>query len=238
MALVPNENSPAQDSYHALLIEIKERIRSAQYAALRAVNLELLSLYWDIGRLIDQRQQGETWGRAVVENLAKDLRAEFPGIGGFSAANLWRIKQFYEAYAKDEKLAPLVREISWTKNLVILERCKESAERQFYLERTKQFGWTKNVLIHQIENKTYEKTLLNQTNFDTCGSRAHSKSGETCCQRRIHIRLPGTCRRAQRTPIGTSDPRQGGAIPPGDGRDVFFRRKPVPLGYRRQGIFH
>jgi hypothetical protein len=66
MAVVANENRPAEDSYHALLIEIKERIRSAQYAALRAVNLELLSLYWDIGRLIDQRQQGETWGRAVV----------------------------------------------------------------------------------------------------------------------------------------------------------------------------
>ena len=139
MALVPTEKSPAQDSYHALLIEIKERIRSAQYAALRAVNLELLSLYWDIGRLIDQRQQGETWGRAVVENLAKDLRAEFPGVSGFSAANLWRIKQFHEAHATDEKLAPLVREISWTRNLVILERCKDSAVRQFYLERTKQF---------------------------------------------------------------------------------------------------
>lgn len=166
MKIVPNEISPAQDSYVALLGEIKERIRSAQYAALRAVNLELLSLYWDIGRLIGQRQQGETWGRAVVENLAKDLRAEFPGVGGFSAANLWRIRQFYEAYANDEKLAPMVREISWTKNLVILERCKDSAERQFYLERTKQFGWTKNVLIHQIENKTYDKTLLNQTNFD------------------------------------------------------------------------
>jgi len=62
MVLVPNENNPAQDSYYALLIEIKERIRSAQYAALRAVNLGLLWLYWDIGRLIDQRQQGETWG--------------------------------------------------------------------------------------------------------------------------------------------------------------------------------
>src|SRR5580700_9883708 len=166
MALVPTENVPAQDFYRALLGEIKERIRSAQYVALRAVNLELLSLYWDIGRLINQRQQGETWGRSVVENLARDLRAEFPGIGGFSAANLWRIKQFYEAYARDEKLAPLVREISWTKNLVIIERCKQSTERQFYLERTKQFGWTKNVLIHQIENRTYEKTLLSQTNFD------------------------------------------------------------------------
>jgi predicted nuclease of restriction endonuclease-like (RecB) superfamily len=161
-----NENSPARDSYPALLIEIKERIRSAQYAALRTVNVELLSLYWDIGRLIGKRQEGETWGRSVVENLAKDLKAEFPRVGGFSAPNLWRIKQFYEAYAKDEKLAPLVREVSWSKNLVILERCKDPAERQFYLERTKQFGWTKNVLIHQIENKTYEKTQINQTNFD------------------------------------------------------------------------
>jgi hypothetical protein len=126
---VPNENSPAQDSYHAFLIEIKERIHAANTRRC-AVNLELPSPHWDIGRLIDQRQQGETWGRAVVESLANDLRAEFPGVGGFSAANLWRIKQLYEAYAKDEKLAPLVREISWTKNLVILERCKAALVRR------------------------------------------------------------------------------------------------------------
>lgn len=78
---MPNENSLAQDSYRALPGEIKERVRSAQYAALRAVNLKLLSLYWDIGRLIGERQQGQTWGRAVVQNLGKDLRAEFPGVG-------------------------------------------------------------------------------------------------------------------------------------------------------------
>jgi predicted nuclease of restriction endonuclease-like (RecB) superfamily len=152
MPLVKGESGPAPETYRAVLGEIKERIRSAQYAALRAVNLQLLSLYWDIGRLIANRKEGETWGRSVVENLAKDLRTEFPGVGGFSAANLWRIKQFYETYAHDEKLAPLVREISWTKNLIILERCKESAEREFYLRQTKRFGWTKNVLIHQIEN--------------------------------------------------------------------------------------
>jgi hypothetical protein len=113
MTLVSNEDSPPVDSYRALPGEIKERIRSAQYAALRAVNLELLTLYWDIGRLICQRQQGETWGPGVVENLAKDLQTEFPGVGGFSAASLWRVKQFYEAYAGEnshhwcEKLAGL-----------------------------------------------------------------------------------------------------------------------------------
>lgn len=154
------------DSYGSLLGEIKERIRSAQLAALRSVNRELIELYWDIGRLIVQRQHGETWGRAIVENLSTDLRAEFPGISGFSSPNLYRMRQFYEAYQGDEILSPLVREISWTKNLVIMDRCKEAAEREFYIRRTSQFGWSKNVLVHQIENRTYQKTLLSQTNFD------------------------------------------------------------------------
>lgn len=147
-------------------MEVKQRIRSAQYAALRAVNKELITLYWDIGQLIVTRQQGETWGKSVVGTLSQDLKTEFPGISGFSAANLWRMKLFYETYVNNEKLAPLVREIGWTHNLVIMEKCKEDLEREFYLRMTRKFGWTKNVLIHQIENQTYEKTLLNQTNFE------------------------------------------------------------------------
>lgn len=153
-------------NYSELFVEIKQRIRSAQYEALKAVNKELIALYWDIGRMIVTRQQGETWGKSVVENLSKDLRAEFPGISGFSAANLWRMKLFYETYVNKEKLAPLVREIGWTHNLVIMEKCRDDLEREFYLRMTRKFGWTKNVLIHQIENQTYEKTLLNQTNFE------------------------------------------------------------------------
>jgi len=152
--------------YTALLVEVKQRIRSAQYEALRAVNEQLIGLYWDIGRLIVERQQGDSWGRSVVEQLARDLQAEFPGLGGFSAANLWRMRRFYETYTSNEKLAPLVREIGWSHNLVILEKCKDILEREFYLRMTRRMGWTKNVLIHQIENQTYQKTLLNQTNFD------------------------------------------------------------------------
>ena len=97
--------------YKSLLGKIKDRIRAAQYQALKAVNKELISLYWDIGHMILNRQKGETWGRSVVEQLAKDVQAEFPGIKGFSASNLWRMKLFYETYVKNEKLAPLVREI-------------------------------------------------------------------------------------------------------------------------------
>jgi predicted nuclease of restriction endonuclease-like (RecB) superfamily len=152
--------------YIALLSEVKERVRNAQYAALRSVNRELIALYWDIGRMIVGRQVEGSWGKAVVERLAADLQAEFPGVSGFSASNLWRMKGFYEVYASSEKLAPLVREIAWSHNLVILERCTDPLEREFYLRMTKKFGWTKNVLIHQIENQSYEKTLLGQTNFD------------------------------------------------------------------------
>ncbi len=143
--------------YTALLGEIKDHIRSAQYEALRAVNKQLISLYWDIGRLIVERQRVAGWGHSVVEQLAADVRTEFPGIQGFSAANVWRMKSFYETYAGNEKLAPMVRECSWTHNLVIVEKCKDDLEREFYLRMTKAYGWTKNVLIHQIENQTYQK---------------------------------------------------------------------------------
>lgn len=152
--------------YDNLLGEIKERIRSAQYEALRAVNKKLILLYWDIGRMILEKQKGDTWGKSVVELLAKDLQAEFPGIQGFSAQNLWRMKLFYFSYANNTKLSPMVREIGWTHNTIILDKCKEDLEREFYIRMTRKFGWTKNVLIHQIENQTYEKTLLNKTNFE------------------------------------------------------------------------
>ena len=153
------------EGYGNLLLDVTQRIRSAQYEALKAVNRELIALYWDIGHLIVTRQQGQTWGKSVVQTLASDLQTEFPGIKGFSAANLWRMKLFYESYAVNEKLAPLVREVSWSHNLAILEKCKDELEREFYLRMTRKYGWTKNVLIHKIDNQTYEKTLLNQTNF-------------------------------------------------------------------------
>ncbi len=151
--------------YAALVGEIKSRIRTAQYQALRTVNRELIDLYWNIGKLIVERQQGETWGRSVVEKLAADVRQDFPGLGGFSSANMWRMKLFYENYSCSQKLAPMVREIGWTHNTIIFEKCKNDLEREFYIRRTKAQGWTKNVLIHQIESQAYQKTLLSQTNF-------------------------------------------------------------------------
>jgi len=152
--------------YAGFLSEIKSRIRRGQYQALRAANKELVSLYWDIGESIHRKQDVLGWGKSVVENLAHDLQAEFPGQHGFSSRNLWNMLNFYTEYSGQPKLQPLVAEISWAKNLVIMARCKDPLEREFYLRATARFGWTKAVLQHQIDNRSYEKYLVNQTNFD------------------------------------------------------------------------
>jgi len=152
--------------YGTLLADIKQRVRAAQYAVLRTVNRGMISLYWDIGRMIIERQKGNTWGNAVVERLSVDLRLEFPGVRGFSASNLWRMRHFYERYRENEKLAQLVREIAWGQNTVIFEARMDDMEREFYLRMTRKFGWSRAVLILNIEAQTYRKYLANQTNFD------------------------------------------------------------------------
>ena len=154
------------ENYPSFLGEIKERIHAAQYAALKAVNRELVGLYWDIGRMIVERQVGATWGKAVVEQLSKDLRIEFPSLKGLSSRNLFYMREFYLIYRDDQKLQPLVAQIGWTHNVIVFQRCKDPLEREFYLRMTRKMGWSKNVLIHQIENKSYEKSLTGQNNFE------------------------------------------------------------------------
>jgi len=160
------KNNVQMNEYTNLLQDVKQRIRSAQYEALRAVNKELISLYWDIGKMIVERQKKYGWGKSIVENLSKDLQLEFHGMQGFSERNIWYMRNIFVEYENKTNLQPLVAEIGWTHNIVIMERCKDDLEREFYIKMTHKFGWTKNVLIHQIENQSYEKTLLGQTNFD------------------------------------------------------------------------
>lgn len=137
--------------YKTFFKEIKERIYRAQYDAFKAVNKELINLYWDIGKSIVAKQDKLGWGKAIVETLAKDLQKEFAGMQGFSVQNLWNMRQFYSSYKDNPKLQPLVGEISWTKNVIIMQRCKDDVQREFYIKITKKFGWTKNVLINQLE---------------------------------------------------------------------------------------
>lgn len=151
--------------YPLILNEIKTKIRQAQYEAMKAVNTQLVRLYWEIGKSITEKQVAG-WGKSVVENLAHDLQAEFPGMRGISTTNLWLMAQFYTEYNGVEFLQSLIGEISWTHHTIILSKCKDNRERQFYIGATKKYGWTTRVLTQQIENQSFEKFLLNQTNFD------------------------------------------------------------------------
>ncbi len=146
--------------------EIKDKILSSQYQALKKVNEELINLYWNIGKDIVVKQKLYGWGKSVVKNLSLELQKEFVGMRGFSERNLWNMRNFYIEYEDNQKLQSMTAEIGWTHNVTIFQKCKDNLERQFYILAAKKFGWTYRVLKHQIENKSYEKYLLNQTNFD------------------------------------------------------------------------
>ena len=164
--MTEKNNSILSPEYLNFKNEITARIRSAQYEALKAVNKEMIALYWEVGKRITEQQMTLGWGKSVVENLSRDIQKEFPGIQGFGVRNMWDMARFYTEYQSNEILQPLVAEISWSKHIVILTKCKETRQRQFYILATKKYGWTKDVLINKIEAKTYENYLLGQSNFD------------------------------------------------------------------------
>lgn len=152
--------------YEHLVNDLKELIQKKQYHVLQMINAETINLYWEIGEEIYRRQEENGWGKSIVQVLSKELQKEFPGAKGYSAANLWRMRNFYLTYRNSEKLISMVREISWSNNIIIMEKCKDDLQREFYIQMAKRYGWTKRVLINFVEAQTYEKYLLNQTNFD------------------------------------------------------------------------
>jgi predicted nuclease of restriction endonuclease-like (RecB) superfamily len=152
--------------YVEVLDNLRDLIKTAQLKAISAVNQSLISTYRGIGQTIYEQQKTAEWGDSIVEQLAKDLQNSFPGMRGFSARNLWNMRDFYLSYEGNAKLQAMTAEISWTHNVVILEKCKDLLEREFYIRMSKRHAWTYRVLMNQISNKTYEKTMLTQTNFD------------------------------------------------------------------------
>ncbi|MCK4329122.1 DUF1016 family protein [candidate division WOR-3 bacterium] len=149
-----------KSDYLQFLKEIKEKIISARVSAYRKLNRELIRLYWEIGKNIVERQEKFGWGRSVVERLSKDLIAEFKGREGFSPNNLWRMRNFYLTYKDNLKLAQLVQEIPWGQNIVIMQRVKIPEVKEYYIKATIQFGWSRNVLVHQIEAEAYKQTKI------------------------------------------------------------------------------
>src|SRR5690606_26242514 len=159
MSTIIADGDPA---YGLLLQSIKDRIHSARHTAARSLNRALISLYWELGQLIVERQEALGWGESVVERLSQDLRAAFPDMTGFSPQNLWLMRQLFMEYRSTPNLQQLVGEIPWGQNLLIMQRVKSDAARHYYLTETARLGWTRNVLLNQIKAGAYELSLQNK----------------------------------------------------------------------------
>ncbi len=160
--------------YDEFLHDLKERIRNSQVRAALAVNRELVLLYWQIGCEILKRQQEQGWGSKVIEKLAKDLKREFPDISGFSRSNLLYMRAFAEAYTDEQIVQQLVGQIPWGHNVRILEVIKDPQERLWYVQQTIENGWSRHVLVHQMESSLYHRMGEAITNFDRVLPQAQS----------------------------------------------------------------
>lgn len=137
-------------AFQIFVEEIKQKIKTAQYHALQAVNKEQITLYWEIGKLIVERQMQYGWGKSIVESLAKELQWTFPNASGFSVQNLWYMRQLFVEYSPSKLLQPMVGEINWSKQLIIMSKCKDKHQRFFYIEMTHRHAWSLPKKISQF----------------------------------------------------------------------------------------
>jgi len=151
--------------YNAWLGELKTRILEARLRASLSVNVELIGLYWRIGRDILERQERDGWGARVVGRLAADLRAEFPGMRGFSRANLLYMRAFAEAWPDPKIVQRVVGRLPWGQNIELLTKLKEPAVRLWYAEATLEHGWSRPVLVHHIDTRLKDRQGQAVTNF-------------------------------------------------------------------------
>jgi hypothetical protein len=131
--------------YQPFLKEILGKIKQARYEMLKTVSRQTVMLYWEIGKSVSEKVLSEKWGKSVVEQLSKDLQSEFSGIRGFSARNIWRMKSFYEVYRDNEKLTPLVAEIGWVQNCLIIENCKNDIQKEYSFIKLSKWGGQKPI---------------------------------------------------------------------------------------------
>ena len=151
--------------YPELLESLKERVRTAQVRAALAVSRELVLLYWSIGRDILARQEREGWGTHVIERLGRDLQTAFPGVGGFSPRSLKYMRTFAEAWPEEEKVQQVAALLPWGHHMVLLDRLKDDALREWYVRAAVEYGWSRNVMVLQIKSELHKREGKALTNF-------------------------------------------------------------------------
>ncbi|MEZ4684919.1 MAG: DUF1016 N-terminal domain-containing protein [Bacteroidia bacterium] len=152
-------------SYQNFLGEIKETIRSAQLGAMISLNQMLIGLNWKIGKLLLQRQKQNGWGSKVLDQLAKDLKIGFPDMKGFSRRNLLYMRKFAEEYPDLSLSNDPFAQISWGHNVRLIDKCSNMDERLWYASKALEHGWSRNVMVMQIESGLYERSGKAITNF-------------------------------------------------------------------------
>lgn len=140
--------------------ELIRLIEEAKQNALKKVNSELIQLYWKVGAFLSEESEKATYGDSYIESLSFEIQNAFPGIKGFNKRGLYRMKQFYEIYNNNEKMSPLVTQISWTNHLIIMSGCKSDEEREFYIKLCIRENYSKRQLERQIESGYYERYML------------------------------------------------------------------------------
>ena len=141
--------------------EIVQLIANAKQRAIQAVNTSLIDLYWQVGEIISHKIASAEWGDGVVTQLAEHIAQIQPGLRGFTRRNLFRMRQFYETYKGDAIVSPLLTQLPWTHNLIILGQSKRPEEREFYLRMAVKEKWSSRELERQFETALFERTVLN-----------------------------------------------------------------------------
>jgi predicted nuclease of restriction endonuclease-like (RecB) superfamily len=154
--------------------EIAQLIAAARQRAVQAVNTTLIDLYWQVGQTISRKIEQAQWGDGVVAQLAGHLARTQPGLRGFTRPNLFRMRQFYEAYRGDEKVSPLARQLPWTHNLIILNQSKRPEEREFYLRLAIREKWSKRELERQFKTALFERSVINPVKATPLVAQTHA----------------------------------------------------------------
>jgi len=160
------KHTTVDKDYAEFLVDIKTRIRSAQTRAALSVNSELVLLYWHIGNDILKRQDEQGWGAKVIARLSHDLSHEFPQMKGFSSRNLKYMRGFAVAYPDEVFVQQVAAQIPWFHNFVIMDKLKDLVKREWYIRQTIQNGWSRNVLVHQIESGLLNRQGNSVTNLE------------------------------------------------------------------------
>ena len=153
------------EKYNSFLVDIKTQIKLSQQKAFNAVNQEMISLYFNIGKMIDTWQKELGWGAKVIDKLSLDILNEFPTMSGFSTRNLKLMVQFYKEYSNDEFVQPIVAQIPWTHNIILIQKIKDKNIRFWYMEQTLNNGWSKDILSLMIKSEVHNRTGNLVSNF-------------------------------------------------------------------------